>query len=452
MNLHDYQKRMVNYLWVHDKCVLSVDMGLGKTISCLIFLDFLLKRGKGKHGKPLKGIIIAPKRVAENNWLQEATSWQLSELASLMVIVKGTAKKRKELIQDETKPIKIISRDNVKDITEYKGNDFLIIDELTSFKSFDAKRSKAVQQIDADRKIGLTGTFLANGAIDIYGQMLAIGLKINNLNFYAWRATYFKDVLAGSGLQFQKWQLRVPMETVLEPIKEQLFTLTAQDFLTIPAVTEHVHSVTINEEQFHEYQKLQSLLCCEVGGEMLSFDEGQKFSKLQTLCNGFVYLKDEATSEIEAVRASTSDKLNDVADFVEMCAEKSERVLLFYRFREEKKWLVELFEQRKLRVCDVKNDDFMKLWNDGDCDVLMAHPASAGHGLNLQHGGRIIVWSSLTYNFEHFAQANARLARQGQTKQVQIHYFVAKDTVEEAMVTALRKKSNENETFKYLTK
>ena len=450
--LHQYQKNIVNFLWTHPHAVLSVDMGLGKTLSCLVFLSFLLERNKGKHGKPLKGIIVAPKRVAENNWMQEADSWHLNELHSLMTIVKGNKKQRSEAINDEAHPIKVISRDNVAEIVGYKGNDFLIIDELTSFKSVTAQRSKAVQSIDADRKIGLTGTFLANGAIDIYGQVLAIGITINKMNFYAWRATYFRDALQGSGLQFQKWVMRGTLEDVLQPIKDNIFTLTAADWLEIPPVTETTHAITLSDKQLQAYNELQSFLSCEVGDEILSFDEGQKFAKLQTLCDGFVYLDDEQSGERVTVRADKSDKLEAVANFTAMCAEKGERVLLFYCFIEERKWLVELMQSKKLRIADVKDADFMSVWNNGECDVLLAHPASAGHGLNLQHGGRVIVWSSLTYNYEYFAQANARLARQGQKYNVQIHYFVASDTVEEQMVKALQRKSREQANFLQLTK
>jgi len=450
--LHQYQKNIVNFLWTHPQCVLSVDMGLGKTLSCLVFLSFLLERNKGKHGKPLKGIIVAPKRVAENNWMQEAESWHLNELYCLMTIVKGNKKQRTEAINDEAHPIKVISRDNVAEIVGYKGNDFLIIDELTSFKSVTAQRSKAVQSIDADRKIGLTGTFLANGAIDIYGQMLAIGITINKMNFYAWRATYFRDALQGSGLQFQKWVMRGTLEDVLQPIKDNIFTLTAADWLTIPKVVETTHAIELNTSQKNEYDNLQAFLACKIGDEVVSFDEGQKFSKLQTLCDGFVYVQDEETEERHAVRADYSDKLQAVTDLCEVMHERGERVLLFYSFIEERKWLVELLTAKGLIVADAKDKDFIKTWNEGKCDILTAHPASAGHGLNLQYGGRVIIWSSLTYNYEYFAQANARLARQGQTRQTLSHYFVAKDTVEEQMVKALTKKQREQNQFTTITK
>ena len=134
------------------------------------------------------------------------------------------------------------------------------------------------------------------------------------------------------------------------------------------------------------------------------------------------------------------------------CKDAGERVLLFYAFREEYAWLCELLKARGVHTYDVSKKDFVEKWNEGEIDCLIAHPASAGHGLNLQHGGRVIVWSTLTYNFELFAQGNARLARQGQRQNVQIHYFVAADTCEENAVKALRNKQSEQNEFLKLTK
>lgn len=439
--LHEYQKRLANFIAQHRKCIVSVDMGLGKTISVLAWLNWYVQ-----HKPDARAIIIAPKRVAENNWLQEAQKWGLDKLYTRMTICAGNAKKRALSWSDSTKPIKICSRDNFKDFAN-KRVDVLILDELTSFKSFDAARSKAVQSIDAPIKIGLTGTFLANGAIDIYGQAAAVGLQPDGLNFYAWRATYFRDALAGSGLQFHKWKLSVSLEALLKPIQSNIFTLTADDYLQIPPVTHNTHKVEVGAEIRKAIDGLDSFLAMELNGEVLTFDENQKFAKLQTLCNGFVY--DENGMP---VRGEKSEKLEAVSDFVSDCVDAGEKVLLFYAFREERDWLAELLQARKVIACDVKQAGFMDKWNNGEIDCLIAHPASAGHGLNLQHGGRVIVWSTLTYNYEYFAQGNARLARQGQRQNVQIYYFVADGTCEENALRALINKQKEQDHFLDLTK
>lgn len=416
-------------------------MGLGKTAAVLAWLDWYGRR----NNYMTKVIIIAPKRVAETVWLQEAKKWGLRELHDNMIICAGTAKKRAKAWDDITKPIKICSRDNYKDFAD-KRVGVLILDELTSYKNPTAARSKAVQSIQAVVKVGLTGTFLANGAIDIYGQAAAVGLRLDK-NFYAWRATNFRDVLAGAGLAFQKWRLSVPLETLLRPIRDDIFTLTAADYLEIPPVTHTTHAINLDDDTRAAIGELDAFLAMTLNGEVLTFDENQKFTKLQTLCNGFVY-----DDNGEPKRGEQSAKLEAVADFVADCKDAGEPVLLFYAFREEAQWLTELLDARGVKWEGVNKRGFVERWEAGEIDCLITHPASAGHGLNLQHGGRVIIWSTLTYNYELFAQGNARLARQGQRNNVQIHYFVADKTCEARAVEALKRKQNEQNEFLKLTK
>lgn len=441
MKLHEYQERIVNHIAANERCILSVDMGLGKTAACLAYIE---------RYKPASVLIIAPKRVTETTWLQEAQKWQFS-CAERMIICAGTKTKRLKAWQDTSKPYKIISRDNIGDLRSARV-DLLIIDELTTFKNVQAARTKAVVEIVARRRVGLTGTFLANGAIDIYGQVAAVGLTdkfCHCLNFYAWRAMNFHDALQGSGLQFQKWRLNqdVSVEKLLEPIKSQIFTLTAADYLHIPAVQSMWHKVELAPETRAAYNDLQAFLGFSLGSDTLTVEEGAAFAKLQTLCNGFAYTQDGA-----AIRGKESAKLEAVADFCERCKNEGEKVLLFYAYREEAIWLGELLVKRHIAFESVKKTGFMERWNAGETDVLFAHPASAGHGLNLQHGGRVIVWSSLTYNYELWAQANARLARQGQKRNVLINYFIAEDTCEAQVWRALQRKHKEQNEFLKITR
>lgn len=436
MRLHEYQERAVRYIAEHKNCILSVDMGLGKTAAVLSYIAKTM---------PKSVLIIAPKRVAETTWKQEAEKWQLQDVADRMVIVSGTPKKRKDALDDNTRPYKIVSRDNVKDIQGWT-TDLLVIDELTTFKNIESKRTKAVLSINAERKVGMTGTFLANGAIDIYGQCAAVGVKYGG-NFYAWRATYFRDALQGSGLAFHKWKLQVPIEDVLKPIADKVFTLTAADYLHIPAVTHTRHDVELDAETMKAYQELDAFLGFDIQGDRLTVEEGAKYAKLQTLCNGFIY-----DCEGKAIRSGKSAKLEAVADFVAECRDAGEPVLLFYAYREEAMWLHELLTDRGVKVESVNKAGFLDRWNAGETECLFAHPASAGHGLNLQHGGRVIVWSSMTYNYEYYAQSNARLARQGQQRNVQIHYFLTQNTCEPRVWLALQRKDKEQQTFLQMTK
>ena len=440
MKLHNYQQRIISFCENNDKVILSVGLGLGKTASVLHYIE---------KAKPKSVLIVAPKRVAETVWKQEAEKWNLQHLSERLVIVAGSKAKRQNLIQSSD--YLIIGRDNLADVAGM-AFDLLVMDELTSFKNHASNRTDAICSIKANKRIGLTGTFLTNGAIDCYGQFCAVGLgepmtkKERISKFYRWRATHFKDLLSGSGLQFHKWKLVTPLEQLLKNVKGNIFTLDSRDWLEIPEVQYFEHYVELTEPEMDEYLKLNTMLNCTLDDEIVSFNENQKFAKLQTLADGFVYINDTVQ------RSEYSTKLDEVCEFVDRCCGEGEQVLLFYAFREEKAWLEEKLKALHLKFCDVKDKNFMRKWNDGEVDVLLGHPASASHGLNLQQGGRICVWSTITYDFEFWSQANARLARQGQTRGVQIHTFMAKNTVEKQKYLALTKKEKIADEFIQLTK
>lgn len=444
MELKKYQKRLANFIEQKKKAIISVDMGLGKTLATLAWLDWFANR---KNYRTF-GIIIAPKRVAENNWRQEMLKFGYNQLANISIIVKGSAGKRADALADCAKSIKIIGRDNIADLNTSQYYDFVIFDELTSFKNIKSKRYKKASSLKADYKIGLTGTLLANGAIDIYAQAEVLDIHFPHRNFYSWRADFFRDIFKNAPVTFEKWELNVDLDILLQPIKDNIFTLSAEDWLEIPEKTEYIVPVELDADTYRNISELNAFLATEVGGEIVAIKEKAKFAKLQTMCNGFIY-----SDEGEAQRSKESIKLQAVADKALEIVEKGEKILLFYAYREEAQWLTEMLAKEKIKVMNVKDcPDFMEKWNNGEIDVLLAHPASAGHGLNLQYGGRVIIWSTLTYNYEFFAQGNARLARQGQTGNVQIYYFIASGTIEERVVSALTKKSNEQQKFVELTK
>lgn len=444
MKLHEYQERAVGFMKAHPHCILSIDMGLGKTAAVLHYLADTM---------PPSCLIVAPKRVAETVWMQEAEKWGLNDIHDKMVIVNGSPVQRLKALQDKEKPYKIVSRDNLKDVYNHSYHT-LIIDELTSFKNPLSARTKYICSILSYVRIGLTGTFLANGAIDIYGQAMAVGLDgkygrdgYGHGRYLAWRATYFRDALAGTGLKFERWVLRCRLADVLRPIESEIFTLSAADYLDIPPVSEVEHPITLSDKEREAYDSMEAFLGAFVGGEMVTVKEGAKFAKMQTMCNGFIY-SDDGTS----IRQDFSSKLDAVVEFCERCVSEGEQVLLFYAYKDEAAWLAEMMTERKIKFDGVWKKGFIDRWNNGDSGVLFAHPASAGHGLNLQGGGHIIAWSSVTYNYELFAQANARLARQGQTKPVQIHYFGSVNTCEQRQRRALSKKAEEQGLFISLTK
>lgn len=442
MQLHNYQQRIVDFCYSTDSVILSVGMGLGKTAAILHFIE---------QTKPASILIVAPKRVAETVWCQEAEKWGLAWSASHLKIVAGDKRRRTKVISESRHLV--IGRDNLADV-EGMRFDLLVIDELTSFKNHTSKRSQSCYSIQADKRIGLTGTFLTKGAIDIFGQFVAVGIggtnkltkkEINSL-YYRWLSTNFRDKLAGSGLQFKRWELINPLESVIRKAKKNIFTLDSADWLEIPEVELIKHEVKLLPEEMNEYTKLNTLLYCNVGDDVIALSEGQKFAKLQTLCNGFIYTDDGASV------SRWTTKIDNVTDFVCRCVAEGENVLLFYAFKEEKKIIEGKLLKDGIKVLDVKEKGSVNAWNSGKVEVLLAHPASAGHGLNLQNGGRILVWSTIPYDYELYSQANARLARQGQQRGVQIHTFVASGTVEVMKVKSLNEKDAAAQQFLNLTK
>ena len=439
MKLHAYQKRVVEFCKTSKHIILSVGCGLGKTASVLHYI---------KETNPETVIIIAPKNVALTVWKQEAEKWELSDIHNKMVIVDGAPKQRKEKLQDQSTPYKIIGRDILKDI-ENRSCDLLVLDELTSFKSVDAKRSKFAQSIRRKQTIGLTGTFLANGAIDIYGQAKSVGLfSDERQNFWAWRATFFRNVMQGSKMAWEKWVLRVPLEEVLKPIQKNIFTLTSEDWLDIPKVQYIKHDIKLSKQEQTEYMRLNSMLHVNLDDVTISIKEQAKFAKLQTLCNGFVY--DTKTSE--AFRSKYSTKIDAVVEFIERCVSEGESVLLAFAFREEAIWIAEKLKKKGITYASSNSKDFVRRFENKEFDVLMGNAAAIGHGINLQHASRMMVWSSITYNYELWEQMNARLIRTGQTRGVQIHVFSALDTIEQGQYKALMKKDAEQKKFLQLTK
>lgn len=431
--LHNYQKKMALFAILHKNCILSVDMGLGKTLTMLYLLMLL---------DPQKAIIIAPKRVSEYTWTNENEKWGCG---LDMVSVKGTKKQREKLIR-EGHSIIVVSRENIEEVAgEY---DLLIIDELTSFKNIESKRTKAVLNIKAERKIGLTGTLCANGLIDIYSQAKVCGLSFNCQSFAEWRVHNFINVMEGAPVRWSKWEPRFTMEQIIAPIVDNIFTLTAEQYLSIPEVSYNLEEVKLSDAEYNEINNLDAFLSTEWSGntDILTIDEKAKFAKLQTFANGFIY--DENG---EAIFRGESTKLNAVADYIIRMNERGENILLFYAYKYEVVILTELLKKAKIAVNMISEKDIIPKWNEGEVAVLMAHPASAGHGLNLQKGGRIVVWSTLTYNYELYAQGNARLARQGQKRRTIITTFVAKNTIEERIYKALLSKNETQKKFQNLT-
>ena len=445
LELFQYQKKIIDFLKKTYKAILEVGMGLGKTAAVLHYIN-----EKIKLNYKYTVLIVAPKSVADVVWTSEAEKWKLKDVRDKMILCAGSKDKRREALTCAAKTIKIIGRDNVADVIEYANikYDLVIFDELTSFKNVESKRTEAAAQINGVQYVGLTGTLVPNGEVDLYGQAAVVHLYEYNIRkFYAWRAFNFNDKMKNTKVKFHKWELSVPLAKILNPLKPYIFSLDSADYLDIPPVREISRAVVLSEKEYSQYTELVATLHFNINDINIAIRENAKLSKLQQLCNDFIYKSDEMT-----IRGTNSTKLHEVCDFLQDCYEEGEKVLLFYAYVEERDFIESFLKEKNIVFADTHDKNFVEKCNNGEVDCLLAHPASAGHGLNLQRGGHIIVWSTLTYNYEFFAQANARLARTGQTRSVSIYYFFTINTVEEHILRKLREKEKENQKIINFTK
>ena len=447
LQLKNYQKRTAEFCKTNDKIIISQGCGLGKTTAILHYIHEV---------RPASVLIVAPKFVALNVWKQEAEKWGLTDLAEKLIIVHGPKPKRMKLIGENSHLI--VTRDNLNDVRGMEV-DLLVMDELTSFKNHESQRSDAIYSIKARQRIALTGTLITNSAVDLYGQFLAVGYgndrpkRERNQMFYRWRGRHFVDLLAGAGLQFHKWKLITPMDELIAKVRPSIFTLDSKDWLEIPEVEYITHTVTLSDVEMTEYMRLNTMLSVQLGDEVVAFSENQKFAKLQTLCNGFVYVDDVRSGLREVKRSDHSTKLDEVVEFVARAVSEGEQVLLFYAFVEEREWILEKLKKEGVTISGTHDKDFLSKWNEREVDVLLLQPMSASHGLSLHLSGcRLMVWSSIPYDVELWLQANARLMRQGQKRGVQIHSFVAGGTVEPKKYTSLVKKQELLQEFIDITK
>lgn len=447
MELRQYQKRIARFLCEHPHACLSVGMGLGKTAAVLHFLDYT------RQLYPLATtLIVSPKRVAETVWMQEAEKWELWKLLANMQLI--TAKNKQDA--KSSAPVKIVSRDNLN-LFENQSFDILVIDELTSFKNIKSQRTKYVRSIHAARKIGMTGTFAPNGMLDVYCQLAVLDIAPNmDGDYYAWRGRWFTNINQGSSLPFPKYVPRygVTPEQMIADWTKDIITLTTDDYLQLPRMMETRIPVELSKEERTAYDDLIATLHFELPDSLEDFtvDEKARFAKVQTLCSGFVYDTDNGGESIRINGGGS--KIKAAVEFCTQAAAEGESVLLFYQYRETAVWLGEELKSAGLRFASVKgsNNQWLTDWNAGNLDVLVANPASAGHGLNLQHGGHIVLWLELTYNYEYFAQANARLHRTGQTKPVQVYYLTATKTVDDGVLAALKRKDKTNKRVEAATR
>lgn len=431
---HDYQRYCINRVLTDDILGLFLDMGLGKTVITLTAVNdlrynrFLVK----------KALVIAPKKVAEDTWTREAEKWDHLKLLRVVPVL-GSEKKRIRALNSPG-DVYVLSRDNVQWLVGYYRNgwpfDMVIIDELSSFKNHRAKRFKSLTFVrnHITRMVGLTGTPAPNGLIDLWAQIYLLdGGKRLGRTITEYRNNYFTPDARNREQIFSYAPLPGSEESIQDRIKDICISLSAKDYLELPERIDNVVYVQMDEKSKAGYAEFEKEMLLEVDDTTIDAGSAAVLTgKLLQYCNGAIYDEEKEVIELH------DSKLEALKEIVE--ASQGKHILVFYNFQHDRERILRAFQKTRMRIGELKSPETITRWNSGELDMLLAHPASAAYGLNLQAGGSIIVWFGLNWSLELYQQANARLYRQGQKENVIIHHLVAAGCMDEKVMEALQDK------------
>lgn len=431
---HDYQKYSIEFVKTHPIAALLLSMGLGKTSTTLTALDDLLFDSFEIH----KVLVIAPLRVTKV-WLDEVKKWNhLNYLRCSLVA--GTEQERKRALWANA-DIYIINRENVQWLIDESGIQFdfdtLVVDELSSFKNFKTKRFKSLMKVRpmVKRVIGLTGTPTSNGLMDLWSEfkLLDQGKRLGRF-ITNYRDQYFRPDKRNGQVVFSYKPLPFAEDAIYDKISDITISMKANDYLNMPEFISNHIEVEMSEKEMKVYQELKQELVITLGDEDVTASNAASLSnKLTQMANGAIYLDNHESAIIH------DRKLDALEDLIEAQCDKP--VLVAYWFKHDLDRIKNRLEELKVNFKEIKTEASIEDWNKGNIEVGLIHPASAGHGLNLQEGGSTLIWFGLTWSLELYEQTNARLYRQGQKDRcVVIEHIVTKGTIDEQIIKALEEK------------
>lgn len=379
-------------------------------------------------------LVIAPLRVARSTWPDEITKWDhLNDLTYSVAV--GTEKERLEALRKNVE-IVIINRENVDWLVNKSGYrfnfDMIVIDELSSFKSYSAKRFKALLKVRpyVERIVGLTGTPSSNGLMDLWAEyrLLDFGERLGRY-ITRYRLKYFTPDKRSATVIFSYKLLPGAEDEIYNAISDITISMKAKDYLKMPDLIINEVTVDLDLAERRTYETLRNEMVVQISEqeEIDAVNAASLSGKLLQMANGAVYDEDKRVLRIH------DKKLDALEDLIE--AANGKPVLIAYWYKHDLERIKERFNVR-----EILNDQDIRDWNSGKIDVAVIHPASAGHGLNLQQGGSTMIWFGLTWSLELYEQANARLYRQGQNETVVIHHIITKGTIDEDVMLALKRK------------
>lgn len=378
-------------------------------------------------------MVIAPLRVARDTWPSEIKKWEHLKGLSYSVAV-GTEKERIDALMTRS-TMYIINRENVDWLVNKSGIpfdfDMVVIDELSSFKSYGAKRFKSLLKVrpSVNRIVGLTGTPSSNGLMDLWAEfrILDLGQRLGRYITH-YRNTYFTPDKRNAQVIFSYKPLPGAEDKIYSQISDITISMKSIDYLKMPECIVNEVSVSLNEKEWNIYSKFKDDMVTKLGDEEIDAVNAAVLSgKLLQMANGAVYDSENKTHIIH------DKKLDALEDLIEGANGKP--VLVAYWFKHDLERIKNRFPVRQIKASKDIED-----WNDGNIPIAVIHPASAGHGLNLQSGGSTLIWFGLTWSLELYQQTNARLYRQGQNETVIIHHIITKGTIDEDVMTALTRK------------
>lgn len=437
---YPYQQHATQHIIDNPAAGLFLEMGLGKSVITLTAIDILMYQ----ELEVSKVLVIAPKHVAEDTWISEAQKWDHLKHLSLSLVL-GTERQRKEALQNKA-DIYVINRENVPWLVSHYGGSFfpfdmVVIDELSSFKSAKAIRFKALRMVRPliRRIVGLTGTPRPNSLMDLWPQLYLLdqGERLGK-TLTKYRDQYFTPGKRNGHIVYEyKLKGQSGEQEIYSRISDICISMKAKDYLDLPARIDRVVPVKLSiekQQQYIEFEKKQILALADID-EISAVNAAALTNKLLQFANGAVY------DDLKNFHVVHDEKLDALEEIVE--AANGQPVLVFYSYKHDLQRILTRLKAYKPRQLNDRKD--IQDWNDGKVAVLCAHPASAGHGLNLQAGGNIITWFGLPWSLELYQQANARLDRQGQTRSVIVHHLVTAGTMDEDVVASLQTKADGQE-------
>lgn len=431
---HAYQQYAIQHIETHKEAALFLDMGLGKTVIALsaiwdLAFDFF---------EVSKVLIVAPLRVARDTWPAEIEKWEHLKYMTYSVVV-GTEEERRQALLKKAL-VYIINRENVDWLVSKSGVpfrfDMVVIDELSSFKSHTSKRFKSFLKVRPriKRIVGLTGTPSGNGLMDLWAEfrLLDMGKRLGRYISH-YREAFFEPDKRNQMMVFSYKPRPGAAKEIYQLIGDMTISMKSLDFLPMPKLIMNEVHVKLSPAERKVYDELRKKMALSIEGKEIDAANAAALSgKLLQMSNGAVYDDDHKPIRIH------DRKLDALEDLVE--AANGKPILIAYWFKHDLARMKERLSIREIRFSKDITD-----WNEGKIPVAAIHPASAGHGLNLQAGGSVLIWFGLTWSLELYQQTNARLWRQGQKNMVIIHHIVTKGTIDEQVMRALKRKDRTQE-------